>query len=374
MIPMVDLRSQHEKIRTELHDSILRVMESCTFIGGPEVEAFATELAGWLRVKHVIPVANGTDALQISLMAAGLKPGDEVIVPTFTYVASAEAIALLGLIPVMTDVDPRTFNLTASLIEQAVTPRTRAVIPVHLFGQSCRMEEIHTAARHHNLCVIEDNAQSLGASYPTEGGEQLTGTESLLSCTSFFPSKNLGCMGDGGAISTPDDTLAERALRIARHGQSKKYHHEVVGCNSRLDAIQAAILRVKLRHLDSYIDARRQAAARYDQGLQDIPWIQTPYAQEGYRHTYNQYTLQVGNGLRDELAAYLKEQGIPSMVYYPLPLHRQQAFSAYCADPEAFPVSQRLCKEVLSLPIHTELDTDTSHYIIDKIHEFAARR
>lgn len=375
MIPMVDLRNQYSKIRSEIDDSILRVMESCTFIGGPEVDAFSTELAGWLGVKHVIPVANGTDALQIALMAAGLKPGDEVIVPTFTYVAPAEAIALLGLTPVMVDVDPRTFNVTAQLIELAITPRTRAIIPVHLFGQSGPMEEILKIADRHNLVVIEDNAQAFGARYPSKDGLHYTGTESHLSCTSFFPTKNLACMGDGGALTTNNDELAARALIIARHGQCKKYHHDVIGCNSRLDAIQAAILRVKLRHLDAYLKSRKEAATRYNEGLQDIPWIQIPFVETGNEHSYNQYTLQIKNGLRNELAEFLHGQGIPSMVYYPLPLHKQKAF-ALCSQPTpvAFPSSEQLCSEVLSIPMHTELNEEIQQQIIRKIHEFAERK
>lgn len=369
MIPMVDLWNQYDKIRKEIDDSILRVMESCTFIGGPEVDAFSTELAEWLGVKHVVPVANGTDALQIALMAAGLKPGDEVIVPAFTYVAPAEAIALLGLVPTIIDVDSRTFNVTAQLVEKAVTPRTRAIIPVHLFGQSCQMNEILEVAARHHLFVIEDNAQALGARYTSKNEFHYTGTESPLSCTSFFPTKNLACMGDGGALTTNNDELAARALMIARHGQNKKYHHDVIGCNSRMDALQAAILRVKLRHLNTYLQARKEAAARYNEGLQDIPWIQIPFVETGCEHSYNQYTVQIKNGRRDELADFLRKQGIPSVVYYPIPLSQQRAFASYGSS-AAFPVSEQLCKEVLSLPMHTELDEETQQHIIHRIHEF----
>ncbi len=370
MIPMVDLRKQYDRIRTEIDDSILRVMESCTFIGGPEVEAFTDELAEWLGVKHVIPVANGTDALQIALMTAGLKQGDEVIVPAFTYIAPAEAIALLGLVPVFIDVDPDTFNITASQIEKAITTRTRAVIPVHLFGQSCLMEEIRQVADRYNLVIIEDNAQSFGARYTAHGRLQFTGTQSSLSCTSFFPTKNLACMGDGGAITTNNDELAHRALMIARHGQSKKYYHDVIGCNSRLDAIQAAILRVKLGHLNDYLTARREAAGRYSAGLQDLSWIQTPYEEKGCVHTYNQYTLRIKNGRRDELANFLKKQGIPSVIYYPLPLHKQRAFGGLTSPSTACPVSEQLSGEVLSLPMHTELSAEIQQFIIQKIYEF----
>lgn len=370
MIPMVDLRNQYQKIREEIHDSILRVMESCTFIGGPEVDAFSEELAQWMGIGHVIPVANGTDALQIALMASGLHAGDEVIVPAFTYVASAEVIALLGLKPVMIDVDPYTFNITPELVEKAITSRTKAIIPVHLFGQSAPMEEILEVAREYELFVIEDNAQSLGSGYSCHDGSfRLTGTESPLSCTSFFPTKNLACMGDGGAITTNNEELAALALKIARHGQSRKYHHDVIGCNSRLDALQAAILRIKLRHLNIYLESRREAANYYNEGLQDIPWLQTPGCLPGYRHTYNQYTLRVQDKHRDSLATFLKEQGIPTMIYYPLPLYRQNAFSSFF-NGSPLPVTEQLCREVLSLPMHTELSEETQQFIIRKIHEF----
>jgi UDP-2-acetamido-2-deoxy-ribo-hexuluronate aminotransferase len=322
-------------------------------------------------VKHFIPCANGTDALQIAMMALGLKPGDEVIVPAFTYVATAEVIGLLGLTPVMTDVDPDTFNFRADQVEAAITPRTKAIVPVHLFGQSVDMEPMLELAKKHNLFVIEDNAQAIGADYTfSDGTRKKTGTMGHYGCTSFFPSKNLGCYGDGGALMTNDDALATAARIIANHGQSRLYYHDKIGVNSRLDAIQAAILDVKLKHLDEYCAARGRAAAYYDRAFSEIKNLKTPARQPNSTHVFHQYTLQVaplsppkgGSMLRDELKAYLAEQGIPAMIYYPVPLYKQEAFREYWPGGE-LPVTEQLCRTVISLPIHTEL-TDA---VLEKI-------
>ena len=369
-IQMVDLKGQYTKIKTEIDSAIQSVIDSTSFIGGPVVKRFAGQLGEYLGGINVTTCANGTDALQIALMALGLQPGDEVIVPAFTYVASAEVIALLGLTPVLVDVDPRTYNVTAELIAPAITSRTRAIIPVHLFGQSCHMEPILQLAEEHHLYVVEDNAQAIGAEYTyTNGHCSKTGTLGTIGCTSFFPSKNLGCYGDGGAISCCDSQLAERIGMIANHGQREKYHHTLIGCNSRLDALQAAVLEVKLRHLDEYNAARRCAARRYDTLLADTPLV-LPATLAQSTHVYHQYTVQVPDGQRDALRSFLAERGIPSMIYYPLPLHRQQAFStlARCTGPLS--VAEHLCQCVLSLPMHTELTAVQQQHIADAINEF----
>ena len=325
---MVDLHGQYMKIKAEIDAAIAEVIDSSAFINGPVVGRFASALAQYTGARHVIPCGNGTDALQIALMALGLKPGDEVIVPAFTYVASAEVIALLGLRPVMVDVDRDTFNTDIRFIEKAITPRTRAIIPVHLFGQSCDMAPILDLAAAHGLYVVEDNAQSLGAVYTfPDGSHRHTGTLGHIGCTSFFPSKNLGCYGDGGALFTDDDILAERIRMTANHGQRVKYHHDLVGCNSRLDTIQAAVLEVKLRHLDDYCEARRTAACRYNEMLQGVDGLELPVETSFSTHVYHQYTLKVADGRRDALKEFLASKGIPSMIYYPLPLHRQKAYA-----------------------------------------------
>jgi UDP-2-acetamido-2-deoxy-ribo-hexuluronate aminotransferase len=364
---MVDLKTQYQKIKAEVDQEIQKVVDSAAFINGPAVKEFQADLEQYLGVQHVIPCANGTDALQIAMMALGLKPGDEVIVPTFTYVATAEVMALLGLIPVMVDVDPQTFNVTAELIAPAITPRTRAIVPVHLFGQSCDMDAIVQLAAQHDIFLIEDNAQAIGSDYKNKK----TGTIGHVGCTSFFPSKNLGCYGDGGAIMTNDDDLAARLRMVANHGQSKQYYHDVIGVNSRLDSIQAAILKVKLARLDAYCAARRRAADRYDAAFADVAALITPARSAFSSHVFHQYTLRVTDGRRDALRQHLADQQVPSMIYYPVPLYRQPAFSAYW-DGVELPVTEALCQEVISLPMHTELDTTTQDFIIEKVRSFFA--
>ena len=370
-IQMVDLHGQYMRIKTEVDAAIAEVIGSSAFINGPAVGRFASALAQYTGAAHVIPCGNGTDALQIALMALGLKPGDEVIVPAFTYVASAEVIALLGLRPVLVDVDRETFNTDIRFIERALTPRTRAVIPVHLFGQSCDMAPILDFAAAHGLYVVEDNAQSLGAVYTFPDGRcRHTGTLGHIGCTSFFPSKNLGCYGDGGALFTDDPALAERIRMTANHGQKVKYHHDIVGCNSRLDTLQAAVLEVKLRHLDEYCSARREAAARYRSLLGGVDALELPAEAPFSTHVYHQYTLKIRGGLRDALKDFLASRGIPSMVYYPLPLHRQKA---YAGDGRGLKFAEELADSVLSLPMHTELDGQVQEMIAETVREFFRR-
>lgn len=370
-IQMVDLHGQYLKIKPEVDKGIKEVIDNCAFINGPQVKEFAKELAQYTGAKHVITCGNGTDALQIALMALDLKPGDEVIVPAFTYVASAEVIGLLGLTPVMVDVDPATFNVTAENIEKAISPRTKAIIPVHLFGQSCDMEPIMKLADKYGLYVIEDNAQAIGAVYTfSDGTKKQTGTIGHIGCTSFFPSKNLGCYGDGGAIFTNDDELADRLHMIANHGQQVKYHHKVIGCNSRLDTIQAAVLRAKLPHLTEYCEARRAAADYYDKALSGVEGIRIPTRQPNSTHVFHQYTLQVADGRRDELKEYLNAQGIPAMIYYPLPLQEQEAFHSITRKGEELNHSSDLAKSVLSIPMHTELTPEIQDVVIGAIKDF----
>ena len=374
-IQMVDLKSQYMKIKPEVDAAIQEVIDSAAFINGPAVREFAQNLSDYMGGCHVVTCANGTDALQIALMALGLKPGDEVIVPGFTYVASAEVIGLLGLTPVMVDVDYETFNVTEDNIRKAFSDKTRAIIPVHLFGQSCDMEPILDFASKHGLYVIEDNAQAIGAEYTfSDGHKEKTGTMGTIGCTSFFPSKNLGCYGDGGAIFCKDDALAEKLHMIANHGQRVKYYHTVIGCNSRLDTIQAAILNVKLKHLDEYGEARRAAACYYTEKLKDFDpkqrFMVTPKEQERSTHVYHQYTLKIKNGQRDALKQFLSEAGIPSMVYYPLPLQEQEAFKPITRAAEDLSISKELADSVLSLPVHTEMTQGIQDTIINKIIEF----
>ena len=370
-LQMVDLRGQYQRIKNEIDASIKNVIESAAFINGTPVKEFARHLEEFTGAKHVIPCANGTDALQIALMALNLKPGDEVIVPAFTYVASAEVIGLLGLIPVMVDVDPGTFNVTLKNIERALTSRTRAIIPVHLFGQSCDMEAILDFAKQHDLFVVEDNAQAIGAIYSFSNGKRSrTGTMGDFGCTSFFPSKNLGCYGDGGALMTNDDVLADRARMIANHGQKVKYHHEVIGCNSRLDTIQAAILDVKLKYLNEYNLARHEAARYYTIRLKDIEGIVLPEEKAYSTHVYHQYTLKIEGGKRDTLKKFLEEDGIPSMIYYPLPLQEQEAFRKIARSTGDLIESSRLASSVLSLPMHTELTREQQDIVIDRVKKF----
>ncbi len=368
---MVDLHGQYLKIKPEVDKGIQEVIDTCAFINGPQIKEFTEELKEYSGAKHVIPCANGTDALQIALMALGLRPGDEVIVPAFTYVASAEVIGLLGLTPVMVDVDPYTFNVTADNIKKAISPRTKAIIPVHLFGQSCNMEPIMTLAKEHNLYVIEDNAQAIGSVYTfSDGSKRHTGTIGTIGCTSFFPSKNLGCYGDGGAIFTHDDQLAEKLRMIANHGQKIKYHHSVIGCNSRLDTIQAVILKAKLPYLDDYCAARKAAADYYTANLKDIKGLIVPQELPSSTHVYHQYTLQILDGKRDSLKDFLASKGIPAMIYYPLPLQQQEAFKDITRAAESLNISQQLADSVLSLPIHTELTHDEQDIIIAAVKEF----
>lgn len=371
-ISMVDLKTQYRNIKDEIDREVLGVIESTQFIGGPRVSGFQQNLEAYLGVRHVIPCANGTDALQIAMMALGLKPGDEVIVPAFTYVATAEVIGLLGLTPVMTDVDPDTFNIRADHVEAAITPRTKAIVPVHLFGQSADLELIMALAQKHNLFVIEDNAQAIGSDYVfSDGTRKKTGTIGHFGCTSFFPSKNLGCYGDGGALMTNDDELAAAARMIANHGQSKQYYHDKIGVNSRLDAIQAVILDVKLKHLDAYCDARRKAADYYDRAFSGVRALKTPFRHPKSTHVFHQYTLQLLDGDRDALKNHLQAHGIPCMIYYPLPLYDQDAFKGWW-NGERLPVTEQLCRSVFSLPMHTELTEEVLEKITSTVASFLA--
>ena len=374
-IQMVDLKGQYLKIKEEVDAGIQNVIDNTAFINGPIVKEFAEHLSQYMGGCYVTTCANGTDALQIALMALELKPGDEVIVPAFTYVASAEVIGLLGLTPVMVDVDYETFNVTVDNIKKALSPKTKAIIPVHLFGQSCDMEPILAFAKEHNLYVIEDNAQAIGAEYTfSDGHKAKTGTMGTIGCTSFFPSKNLGCYGDGGAIFCNDAQLAERIHMIANHGQRVKYHHSVIGCNSRLDSIQAAILDVKLKHLDEYGAARYAAASYYTAKLKEFDpeekFFITPKELEKSTHVYHQYTLKIKNEKRDALKAYLGEQGLPSMIYYPLPLQEQEAFKPITRAAEELEESKACAYSVLSLPIHTEMTKDVQDLVINAIKSF----
>jgi UDP-2-acetamido-2-deoxy-ribo-hexuluronate aminotransferase len=370
-IQMVDVRSQYLKIKEEVDLGIADVLETTIFINGPKVHEFQKALESYLQVSHVIPCANGTDALQIAMMALDLKQGDEVIVPAFTYVATAEVIALLGLNPVMVDVDPDTFNVSAEGIESAITDRTKAIVPVHLYGQSANMEVIMDIARKHSIHVIEDNAQAIGADYTfSDGSTQKTGTIGHIGCTSFYPSKNLGCYGDGGAMMTNDDALGRKMHKTANHGQSVRYYHDLVGCNSRLDAIQAAVLNVKLKHLDAYCRARVFVANFYDNAFADIDALISPYRAPYSTHVFHQYTLRVQDGRRDALKDTLEKAGIPTMIYYPVPLYKQKAFSSYAPEGFNLPNTEVLCQEVLSLPIHTEMDDGQLNYIAENVRNF----
>jgi len=369
-VEMVDLKSQYLHIKDEIDSEIQGVLNSTRFIGGPLVSKFADDLKSYLDVNHVIPCANGTDALQIALMALDLEPGDEVIVPSFTYVATAEVIGLLNLKPVMIDVEYDSFNINRSLVEEAITPKTKVIIVVHLFGQSTDMEGILDLAKDKELIVIEDNAQAIGAEYSYANGQKKkTGCMGHIGTTSFFPSKNLGCYGDGGAMFTNDEEIAQRLKMISNHGQKKKYYHSVIGCNSRLDAIQAAILGVKLKYLDNYSTKRNEVANKYDLAFKNITRIKTPTRSEYSNHVFHQYTIKVLDDRRDELKNYLLEKNISSMIYYPVPLYSQEAFSSL-TNVTSLPVTERLCKEVLSLPIHTEMEEQVQDYIIESLCNF----
>jgi len=373
-IQMVDLKSQYLKIKNEVDAAIHSVIDSTAFIGGPEVKAFSTELADYLGCKHVIPCANGTDALQIAMMALGLKPGDEVITADFTYVATAEVIALLGLTPVLVDVLPDTFEIDPIALEKAIGPKTKAIVPVHLFGQCVNMEKVLEIARKHQLFVIEDTAQAIGANYTMQDGStHKAGTMGDIGCTSFFPSKNLGCYGDGGALYTNNDELAANIRMIANHGQSVQYVHDSIGVNSRLDNIQAAILRIKLRHLDEYAAARNRAANYYDKALNGVQGIKTPARAKGTTHVFHQYTLQLNGHDRTALREFLAQKGIPAMIYYPIPLHLQKAYKDSRYKEGDFPVTEKLCASVISLPMHTELDESTQEFIVNAVKEFCQK-
>ena len=371
---MVDLKSQYDKIKEEVNSAIANVIETTAFINGPEVSAFQKEMEKYLDVKHVIPCANGTDALQVALMALDLKPGDEVITSNFTFIATVEVIALLKLKPVLVDVDPETFNIDIEKLEKAITPKTKAIVPVHLFGQCVDMERVMKIAKKHNLFVVEDAAQSVGADFIfSNGKKQKSGTIGHIGCTSFFPSKNLGCYGDGGATFTNDDSIAEKLRSIVNHGMKVRYYHDDIGVNSRLDSIQAAVLRIKLKHLDEYNDARRRAADFYDNAFSKITQLKTPKRFEKSTHIFHQYTLVTENIDREKLQLYLQVNKIPAMIYYPVPLHLQKALAEFDDKNKEFPVTEHLCKTVISLPIHTELDNEQLEYITKNVSEFFSK-
>lgn len=370
-IQMVDLKRQYQSIKPEVDAAIQNCLDSTAFIQGPDVQAFAENLAQYLGANHVVPCANGTDALQIAFMALGLKPGDEVIVPCFTYVATAEVIGLLGLNPVFVDVCPDTFNMRVEDFEGKLTEKTKAIVPVHLFGQCCDMEPILEFAAKHNLFVVEDTAQAIGATYTFKNGTQKkAGTMGHIGCTSFFPSKNLGCYGDGGAMYTNDKTLYENLKMVANHGQIKKYHHTVLGVNSRLDTIQAAILNVKLPHLDRYCSSRLSVALAYNEAFGNLPGVKVPTLSPFSTHVFHQYTLVLEKGRREEFQAFLQQKGIPSMIYYPIPLYKQEAFKCYAPEGFSLPTTEYLCAHVVSLPIHTEMSAEELEYIISAVREF----
>lgn len=368
---MVDLKTQYENIKSEIDTAINDVISSTAFINGPAVKEFQAALENYLDVKHVIPCANGTDALQISMMALGLKPGDEVIAPSFTFIATAEVIAILGLTPVLVDVDPDTFNISPEAIEKAITPRTKAIVPVHLFGQTADMDAIMEIAVKHNLYVIEDACQSIGADYLNSAGEwKKSGTIGHIGCTSFFPSKNLGCFGDGGAIFTNDDVLAAKIRSIVNHGMTVRYYHDDIGVNSRLDSIQAAVLKVKLQYLDKYARARQQVAAAYDKAFKGHPELIVPARFTSSTHVFHQYTLQANGIDRNKLQEFLAAKDIPAMIYYPVPIHLQKAYLDPRYKAGDFPVTEQLSHTVISLPMHTEMDQEQLNFITSSVLEF----
>jgi len=375
-IQMVDLKQQYLHIKPEVDAAVLDVLDSSAFINGKPVQELADDLNNYLGVKHTIPCANGTDALQIAMMALDLQPGDEVITPSFTYIATTEVVALLRLKPVFVEVDPKTFCIDPEAIRKAITPKTKAIVPVHLYGHAANMEDIMKIAAQHNLFVIEDNAQAIGADFIfSDGTKKKTGAIGTIGCTSFFPSKNLGCYGDGGAIFTNDDALADKLKMIANHGQKVRYYHEMVGCNSRLDTVQAAVLKIKLRKLDEYIAARRKAADYYDAAFANHPHITTPYRAANCKHVFHQYTLtldgysnvaEVRNGLNE----YLATQKIPSMIYYPVPAHRQKMFAAFGGNDYNLETTDWLTDRVISLPMHTELEEEQLQLITSEVLNF----
>ena len=373
-IQMVDLKSQYRRIKAEVDSAIQEVIDSTAFINGPAVSAFQKDLEAYLGVKHVIPCANGTDALQIAMMSLGFKPGDEIVTASFTYVATAEVIALLGLKPVLVDVLPNTFNIDPEAVERAITDRTVAIVPVHLFGQCSDMDALNQIAARHNIHIIEDAAQAIGADYLfADGTKRKAGTIGNVGATSFFPSKNLGCYGDGGAIFTNDGELAAKIRMIANHGQRVRYYHDEIGVNSRLDSVQAAVLKVKLQELDRYIAARQKLAETYDNAFGSSGKLKTPVKSDFSTHVYHQYTLQVVGIDRDLMKEYLESKGVPAMVYYPVPLHFQKAYTDTRYKAGDFPVTEELCKTVISLPMHTEMQEDQLAHIIETVHSFINR-
>ncbi|MCF6367052.1 MAG: DegT/DnrJ/EryC1/StrS family aminotransferase [Bacteroidales bacterium] len=373
-IQMVDLKSQYQNIKTEIDTAIYKVIDSGAFINGPAVKEFAKNLEEYLRVKHVIPCANGTDALQIALMALGLKPRDEVITTDFTFIATVEVVALLGLKLKFVDVDKDTFNLIPEEVEKAITSKTKAIVPVHMFGQATDMEIIMQVAKKHNLHIIEDTAQAIGGEYTFVNGEtKKLGTIGTIGCTSFFPSKNLGGFGDGGAIFTNDDELAVKLKQITNHGSKVKYYHDEIGVNSRLDSIQAAILNVKLKYLDNYISARQKAADFYDSTFKNHPKIKIPARDKNSTHVFHQYTIQLNGIDRNGLKEFLNKKDIPAMIYYPYPLHLQKAYKYLGYKKNDFPVTEELSNKVLSLPMHTELTEEQLKYITETVLEYADR-
>jgi len=373
-IQMVDLLGQYKKIKPEVDAEMQKVIDQTAFINGPQVKEFAQDLAEYLNVKHVIPCGNGTDALQIALMALDLKPGDEVITPDFTFIATVEVVKLLGLKPVLVDVDPELYTMDTEKLKEAITPKTKAIVPVHLYGQCADMEEIMQVASQNNLHVVEDVAQAIGSDYYFRNGKTVkAGTIGDIGCTSFFPSKNLGAFGDGGALFTHDDDLAEKMRMIVNHGSKVKYYHQVTGVNSRLDTLQAALLNVKLRYLNKYNEARQQAAAIYDELFEDVDGVKTPKRAAYSNHIFHQYTLLLNKDIdRDALKAFLAERKVPSMVYYPVPMHQQEAFLEDVAGDGHFPVSNELVDRVLSLPMHTELTREQQVYIAEQVKEGVA--
>jgi len=370
-IQMVDLRSQYLKIKDEVDAGIQEVIDSCAFVNGPAVQGFQADLEKYLGVKHVIPCANGTDALQVSMMALGLKPGDEVITTSFTFIATAEVIALLGLTPVLVDVEADTFNIDPEAVKNAITPKTKAIVPVHLFGQCANMEALQKIADQHNLFIIEDACQAIGADYIfDDGSRKKAGTIGDIGCTSFFPSKNLGCYGDGGAIFTNDDKLADEMRSVVNHGMKVRYYHDIIGVNSRLDSIQAAVLKVKLQYLDDYARERNRAADHYTNAFKDYPQLKTPVKWEKTTHVFHQYTLVTEGIDRNELQKHLMSKDIPAMIYYPVPLHMQKAYLDPRYNEGDFPVTEMLSEKVISLPMSTELDDEQLEYITSSVIEF----
>lgn len=370
-LQMVDTKTQYQKIKQEVDAAVIGVLESSQFIGGKVLNDFVDNLAAYNGSKHVIPCANGTDALQIAMMALGLQPGDEIITPSFTYIATVETAALLHIKPVFVEVDKQTFCIDTDAIEKAITPKTKAIVPVHLYGHAADMEKIMDIAQRHNLFVIEDNAQGIGCDYTfSDGSVKKTGAIGTIGCTSFYPSKNLGAYGDGGAIFTDDDALAVKLKMIASHGQSKRYYHDVVGCNSRLDTLQAAVLDIKLKHLDEYIDARRKAADFYDAAFAGQANISTPFRAANSKHVFHQYTLILNNVDRDGLHNFLAANGVPSMIYYPVASHRQKMFDAFGGSGYSLPVTDWLSERVISLPMHTELDEEQQSFIAANVLSF----